>query len=287
MRLKGEGDGSAVLEYGGPLTHKNLIDKTAKNLDSVVEMKNLKFKKLDNMAYYQGGARSPSIIREFCEQNIFPIFDKRAIEEIYMDSEYTKESDLHFFKTYEYKKSEIYICLRLNKQIKKLIAPGLNDEAGWTPHSDDDERKMISVVLPKTGLPLKIVILRNQTTKEGLRCFGSTNENVTELELLSKYRCRWGIENGIKDLVYSYFADQMYGHDPEKIEFEFYCIMVARLAYEHFLKELGEKYFKKEDGSKYTLSRMRNLILEKQNCTVSQDENNNLMLTPSLLRKIN
>ncbi len=46
-----------------------------------------------NIAYYQGGARSPAIIREFCEQNVFPIFDRRAIEEIYMDSEYTKETD--------------------------------------------------------------------------------------------------------------------------------------------------------------------------------------------------
>jgi hypothetical protein len=29
--------------------------------------------------------------------------------------------------------------------------------------------------------------------------------------------------------------DEIFGHDPEKVEFEFYCVMVARLAYEYFL----------------------------------------------------
>jgi hypothetical protein len=232
-----------------------------------------------NMAYYQGAARSPSIIREFCEQNVFPVLDKKAIEEIYMDSEYTKESDLQYFKVHECKNSDVYICLKQNKQIQKLIAPALLEMKGWEEHEKNDERKMISVVLPKTGLPLKIVILRDRLEKDHIRCFGTTKETIEDMELLNKYRYRWNIENGLKDLVYSYFADEMFGHDPEKIEFEFYCIMTARLAYEHFLKTLGGQYLKKDDGTKFTLGRMRHLLFEKQNCTISQDTNNNLVLT--------
>ncbi len=202
------------------------------------------------MAYFQGTARSPAIIRKFCEQNIFSVLDKKAIEEIYMDSEYTKEGDLEYFKVHECENSDVYLCLKQNKQIKKLIAPALDDEENWKEHERNDERKMIRVILPNTRLPLTIVILRDRFQKDHIRCFGTTNETIGDQELLSKYRYRWNIENGLKDLVYSYFADEMFGHDPEKIEFEFYCIMIARLAYEYFLKTLGGRYFNKEDGSK-------------------------------------
>ncbi|BBO80957.1 hypothetical protein DSCO28_15230 [Desulfosarcina ovata subsp. sediminis] len=59
------------------------------------------------------------------------------------------------------------------------------------------------------------------------------------------------VENGLKDLVYSYFLDEMTGSDPEKVEFELYCIMVARLAYENgssrisvnFPYDQGHRYF--------------------------------------------
>ena len=232
-----------------------------------------------NIAYYQGAARSPSIIRTFCEENVFPVLDRKAIEEIYMDSEYTKESDFQYFKAHKCKNSDIYICLKQNKQIIKLITPALEDKDGWEEHDGSDERKMISVILPKTGLTLKIVILRDQFEKDHIRCFGSTKENIEDKELLNKYRYRWNIENGLKDLVHSYFVDEIFGHDPEKVEFEFYCIMTARLAYEHFLKTLGGPCYNKEDGSKCTLSSMRNLLFEKQNCTIHQDTQNNLVLT--------
>ena len=60
---------------------------------------------------------------------------------------------------------------------------------------------------------------------------------------------------------------------------EFYCVMVARLAYEYFLKELAGKYYNKVDGNKYTLQKMRNILFEKRNCTIEQDHSGNLILT--------
>ncbi|KPA15654.1 transposase, IS4 family [Candidatus Magnetomorum sp. HK-1] len=233
-----------------------------------------------NISYFQGAARAPRIVHQFCEQNILPLLDPLAIKELYIDSEYTKESDFHYYTEVAFKNSEIYICLRKNKQILKLIQPAIDNDNGWKVYNKEDEFKSIKVKLPKTGLEMKIVILRNQEKKsKNIRCFGTTNVELSSEDILRKYRFRWVIENGIKDLVSSYFIDEIFGLDPVKVEFEFYCVMVARLAYEYFLKELGGKYYKKVDGNKNTLQKMRNLLFEKRNCTIEQDHTGNLILT--------
>lgn len=232
-----------------------------------------------SIAYFQGAARAPRIYKQFCEQNIYTIIDPKAIKEIYMDSEYTKEQLFYYFKEETCPNSNLYICLRKNKQIKNFIQPGLEESEGWSSHEKNDEIKAIEVELPKTRLRMKIVIMRDKETKEKIRCFGSTNLSLSKEEIIERYRYRWIIENGIKDLVTSYFIDEVYGMDPQKIEFEFYCVMVARLAYESFLKKLGGKYLNNESGNKCTLQRMRNLLLEKRNCTIHQDKNGNFVLT--------
>ena len=230
------------------------------------------------MAYYQGATRSPRILKSFCERDLFIVLDQLQIEEIYMDSEYTKEADFFYLKK-TCRNGDIYVCLRQNLQIKKLIEPALKSRQGWEKHDENDERKTIDVILPKTGLRMRIVILRNSQTREDIRCFGTTNLEQQDEDILRKYPHRWTIENGIKDLVKSYFMDEILGHDPEKVEFEFYCIMAARLVYEYFLKCLGGPHYKKDDGSKTTLSTMRQLLFEKRNCTLRQDSNQNLVLT--------
>lgn len=236
-----------------------------------------------NIAYYHGGVRGPTIIKNFCEQNIFPMLDPLVIEEIYMDSEYTKETDLHYFKQIKCTNGDVYICLKKNRQIINFIKPALAEAEGWDIHDSDDERKAICVILPKSGLPLKIVILRKRNRTSGeegnIRCFGSTDMTQSGADILKKYRYRWIIENGLKDLVYSYFADELYGYDPEKVEFEFYCIMAARLAYESFLKTLGGEYYNKQDGNKVNLGTMRNFLFERRNCTLQQGSDGNLVLT--------
>ena len=232
-----------------------------------------------SMNYYHGGVRAPAILEQYCEEQVFPLFDPRAIQEIYMDSEYTKEASLQYFKQSRCPNGDVFLCLKKNKQIKKLIAPALASEKGWGKHDEQDEVKAIAVALPKTKLPLKIVILRDIETQKNIRCFGSTNTDLTSTDMLQKYRYRWLIENGLKDLVYSYYLDEMYGSDPQKVEFEFYCTMIARLTYEYFLKELGGEHFRHQDGNKTTLQKMRNLLFEKRNFTLEQDSNDNLVMT--------
>jgi len=232
-----------------------------------------------SMNYYHGGVRAPGIMEQYCEEQIFPLFDPRAIQEIYMDSEYTKEASLQYFKQDRCPNGDVFLCLKKNKQIKKLIEPALASENGWEKRDEEDEVKAIDVTLPKTRLPLRIVILRDLETGKNIRCFGTTNTRLTPTDMLQKYRYRWLIENGLKDLVYSYFLDEMYGSDPQKVEFEFYCAMVARLTYEYFLKELGGEHFRHQDGNKTTLQKMRNLFFEKRNFTLEQDSDDNFVLT--------
>ncbi len=230
-----------------------------------------------SIAYYQGAARAPRILREFLEREVFSVLDRRAIEEIYMDSEYTKEDDYRFLQV-ECKNGHIYTCLKLNPQIQKLIRPHLNIKEGWQ-EDKEDERKTVDVILPHTKLSMKVVIIRDREKKDRIRCFGSTNQMLSGDEILKKYPSRWTIENGIKDLVHSYFLDATLGYDPQKVEFEFYCIMVARMTYEYFLKELGGEYFTKQDGNKCTLNSMRDLLFEKRNCTLRQDGDQHFVLT--------
>lgn len=232
-----------------------------------------------SMNYYHGGVRAPGILEQYCEEQIFPLFDPRAIQEIYMDSEYTKEASLQYFKQNRCPNGDVFLCLKKNKQIKKLIAPALASEEGWEKRDEQDEFKTIDVTLPKTRLPLRIVILRDLETRKDIRCFGSTNIGLSPTDMLQKYRYRWLIENGLKDLVYSYFLDDMYGSDPQKVEFEFYCTMVARLTYEYFLKEVGGEHFNHQDGNKTTLQKMRNLLFEKNNFTLEQDSGDNFVMT--------
>ena len=106
-----------------------------------------------NIAYFQGGVRSPRIIKEFCEQNVFSVINCLTVEEIYMDSEYTKEADFQYFKEISCKNGDVYICLKKNKQIKKLIKSTLESDKDWTEHNKNDERKTIN---EKRGICLSL-----------------------------------------------------------------------------------------------------------------------------------
>ncbi len=141
-----------------------------------------------SIAYYQGAIRSSTIIRQFCEQNIFPIFDPVSIKEVFMDSEYTKESDYIYFEDKIGKEGDLYVCLRQNKQIKKLISPLLERGDSWSNYGDDDEVGSISTHLPHSHLPLKIVVLRDKEKKDQVRCFATTKTDITDTYLLSLQR---------------------------------------------------------------------------------------------------
>jgi len=67
-----------------------------------------------------------------------------------------------------------------------------------------------------------------------LRCFGSTIQNLDARKILKEYEHRWGIENGIKDLVGNYFFDNVPGINPHRINLHYFVVTLARLVYQMF-----------------------------------------------------
>jgi hypothetical protein len=63
-----------------------------------------------------------------------------------------------------------------------LIEPALKEEGGWEKHDKKDESKIIHTQLPNSKISLAIVILRDRKKKDNIRCFGSTNINLTKNE---------------------------------------------------------------------------------------------------------
>lgn len=231
---------------------------------------------LVNIAFSNGATRAGHIVRDFCERNVYSILDRAAIREIYMDSEFTSFPLINYFVVDEFSTTDVIMCLKRNKRVD-LLAKEVIEEGMWEDYSEDFEIAGKRFTLPTLRKPLHLVVKRNKTTKD-LRCFGTTCPGLENKEVILRYRLRWPIENGLKDLIHSYFIDHILGKDPERIETNFYCVQVARLAYENFLQSLDEKYVRDSAGSKKTLSTFRRLLFGRQNCQV-RARGNELELT--------
>jgi transposase len=221
---------------------------------------------LINIAFCNGSSRATRIVREFCEKNIYPILGRDAIREIYMDSEYTSFPVINYFVVDEFSNTDVTMCLKRNKRVD-LLAKEVMAEGRWEPFGDEYEIAGKQFTLPNLAKPLHLVVKRNKKTGE-VRCFGTTSKGNQNREVLERYRLRWPVENGLKDLIRSYFIDHLLGKDPEKIEANFYCIQVARLAYENFLQSLDERFVRDSSGYKKTLATFRHLLFGSHNCQI-------------------
>ena len=219
---------------------------------------------LINIAFCNGSSRATRVVREFCDKNLYPILDRDAIKEIYMDSEYTSFPVIDYFVVDEFSHTDVTMCLKRNRKIDQLKQEVMAD-ACWEPYGEEYEIAGKRFKLENLGKELHLVVKRNKHSGE-VRCFGSTKKGLSNREVLERYRLRWPIENGLKDLIRSYFIDHILGKDPEKIEANFYCVQVARLAYENFLHSLDEKLVRDSRGYKKTLSTFRSLLFARHNC---------------------
>jgi len=223
---------------------------------------------LINIAFCNGSSRATRIVREFCEKNLYPILGRDAIREIYMDSEYTSFPVIDYFIVDEFSQVDVIMCLKRNKRVDQLMREVVS-EAKWEAFGKEYEIAGKRFDLNNLAKVLHLVVKRNKKTGD-VRCFGTTFQDLTNREVLERYRLRWPIENGLKDLIHSYFIDHILGKDPEKIETNFYCVQVARLAYENFLQSLDERFVRDSAGYKRTLSTFRYLLFGRHNCKIRQ-----------------
>ena len=219
---------------------------------------------LVNIAFCNGSSRATRVVREFCEKNLYPILGRDAIREIYLDSEYTSFPSINYLVVDEFSQADVIMCLKRNKKVDQLAKEVIAKEP-WEDYGEGFEIAGKTFDLSALGKKLHLVVKKNKQTGD-LRCFGTTLPGLEHREVLQRYRLRWPIENGLKDLIHSYFIDHILGKDPEKIEANFYCVQVARLAYENFLQSLDEKFVRDSAGYKKTLSTFRYLLFGRHNC---------------------
>ena len=228
-----------------------------------------------NIAYCQGSSRAPTALYNFCENNLFKIIDPAAIKELYADSEYTGERNIVYLigKTGD---ANVTMCL---KQNPKIIKWRKETEIGtWMPYGETYQIATKDFILAETGRPFRFVLKKHNSSGE-VRCFGSTHLDYSAQQILEKYRLRWPVETGIKDLMENYFLNKPTGTSPEKVETHYYCIMLARLAVDYFLSLLKVKEWKQTEDWDCVVSTLRTTIFSNQNCTLGLTESGDLLLT--------
>jgi len=228
-----------------------------------------------NIAYCEGRSRAPSALYNFLEENLFTIIDPSAIAEIYADSEYTGEKQLVYLHVRS--GATVTMCLKQNGKIKKLKEQTI-DNAQWQPYDRLYRIASRDFILPETGKRFRFVVKQNIETNE-IRCFGSTNANLSPKTILNRYHLRWPVESGIKDLIENYFLNNPTGNSPEKVEMHYYCVMIARLLVDYFRSVLCEPRWKKAQGWESVLSTIRTTIFSNQNCELSLNDAGDFQLT--------
>ena len=82
------------------------------------------------------------------------------------------------------------------------------------------------------------------------------------MEILMDYSNRWVIENGIKDLVGSYYMDKCPGTRPHLADVHFLCVTICRMIYKMISDDLGD-WGLNRDGTVKTMGRMRNKLFRQ------------------------
>lgn len=227
-----------------------------------------------NIAYCEGKSRAPTALYKFMEDNLYKIIDPIAIKEIYADSEYTGERQLVYLHIRS--ESQITMCLKQNKKIIKWREETVAN-VEWQPY----EKKYLIAskdFILSSGVPVRFVVKKNIETEE-TRCFGSTHCNWSPKKILDSYHLRWPVETGIKDLLENYFLNKPPGTSAEKTETHYYCIMAAKLAVDLFLENLAETSWKSPEGWRCVLSTVRASLFCDQNCELTLDDSEDLLIT--------
>lgn len=210
--------------------------------------------------YCEGRERAPKTVLPFLHSCVFEIIDQQMLKEVFMDSEYTSFDIFSYLGDSEGLNLDVTMCMRSNA-LHKFIAEKIED-GPWLPWGEKAEYEITSgrVTLEDIGRKVHLV-LKRKVGKSTFRIFVTTREGLTDEDLLDEYRDRWGIETGIKELVYSYFLDQVPSNsDPVKIDAHFYCVMVAKLAVDLFIKEIGGFIANDRNTSKRTLHSLRDIF---------------------------
>ena len=176
------------------------------------------------------------MLSEFCD----------SFETIYIDSEYTGKKLWQFILSPDGMDADMTACLKQNAFVKKrrdLFLEKYQNEPGfWKYHDDKHVYSSRTFDLSwdyvsegkELAFSLKCVVKKNVGNGR-LRCFGSSKNDFTSRDILQDYSNRWVVENGIKDLIGSYYLDNCPGTRPHLVDVHFLIISICRMLYTDFI----------------------------------------------------
>lgn len=150
--------------------------------------------------YCQGKERAAKTILPFIHTCVFEVIDPEALEEVFMDSEYTGIDIFNHLADVDELNVDVTMCMRSNA-LRKFIADKIED-GPWRPWKKKTKYEICSarVELEDIGRNVHLV-LKRKAGKDKFRIFLTTRENLSDEELLNEYGDRWGIETGIEENV--------------------------------------------------------------------------------------
>jgi hypothetical protein len=228
--------------------------------------------------FRKASARGPSTFRGFVEDFMLPFF-KGLFQDVYVDSEYTGKNVWNFILDSDIgMNAHLTACIKQNAFVKRFrdnfLLEHKEDDNFWC-YWDDDHVYSSEVfelsweyLSPKSKenkkFILNCVVKKNIKTGK-LRCFGSSKLTLSSREIMDDYSCRWIIENGIKDLINSYFLDKCPGTTPHHVNVHFLLVSICKYLYRMVQKD-ADRFVINKDGSVKSLQTMRESLF-KQGCS--------------------
>lgn len=230
--------------------------------------------------YRKASARGTSTIKRFVKDFMMSIF-KDSFEEVYIDSEYTGKDVWNFILDIKNGMgAQLTACLKQNKFVKshrdKFLLKHQGDDNFWCywdekhVYSSKTFQLQWEYICPhdKKKIQFKITCVVKKNIENGkLRCFGTSKLNQTSIQILKDYSDRWIIENGIKDLIASFFIDKCPGTDPHLVNVHFFVISICKHIYRMIQRD-AEHFIKNRDGTIKSLDTMRASLIRQGNSKV-------------------
>ena len=229
--------------------------------------------------FRKGSARGTTTFRRFVKEYILPDF-KDLIETVYIDSEYTGKDVWSFIlDDTSGIGAHLTACLKQNPMVRKkrddLLFKHQSNTDFWKYYDDThvygQETFKLSWPHYNQGITkdLKLTCVIKKNLKNGkLRCFGTSRLDTAPRKILEDYANRWTIENGIKDLIYSYFLDSCPGTRPHNVDVHFLSTSICRYLYRMIERDLG-KGIKNPDGTTKSLRTMRSMLFGQDSASLS------------------
>jgi hypothetical protein len=223
-----------------------------------------------SIEFRNGRSRATTTIKRFVRELLSQALGDQAVEHVYLDSEYTAEHIWNFVvDSKNGLGADLTMCIKQNKRVKKYIDSFLKTNPTWLffDQKHTYSEQLFEIPIQQTTKILHCVLKRKESNGK-LRCFGSTLKGLGSKGILEEYSTRWIIENGIKDLVYNYYFDNIPGIDPHRINIHYFVVTLARILYEMFCRDYADS--RNPDNSKKTIGTLRPEFMVGTNAVLSR-----------------